>query len=122
MRAGALTVAAPIRALLLGLSPALFGIDAAFLAGPRWLGGLAFLGHMGGGADQLGELGARESRDQIRNRETARVRLADLIRRATVVPKTRKPTKLSRAAKERRLDSKKHHARTKQQRSRRFED
>jgi len=65
---------------------------------------------------------ARESRDQVRNRETARVRLADLIRRATIVPKKRKPTKLSRAAKERRLDSKKHHARTKQQRGKRFED
>ncbi len=36
---------------------------------------------------------ARESRDQIRNREIARQRLAELIRRATVVPKKRKPTK-----------------------------
>ena len=65
---------------------------------------------------------ARESRDQARNREIARTRLAELIRRAAVVPKPRKPTKLSRAKKERRLDSKKHRARTKQQRSKRIED
>jgi ribosome-associated protein len=65
---------------------------------------------------------ARESRDQIRNRETARTRLADLIRRATYVPKKRKPTKPSRAAKERRIESKKLHARTKQRRAKRFDD
>jgi ribosome-associated protein len=65
---------------------------------------------------------ARESRDQVRNRETARVRLAELIRRATVVPKRRKPTKPTRAAKERRIESKKRHARTKQQRAKRFDD
>jgi ribosome-associated protein len=65
---------------------------------------------------------ARESRDQVRNRETARVRLAELIRRATVVPKRRKPTRPTRAAKERRIESKKRHARTKQQRAKRFDD
>ncbi|MEI9991318.1 MAG: alternative ribosome rescue aminoacyl-tRNA hydrolase ArfB [Rhizomicrobium sp.] len=65
---------------------------------------------------------ARESRDQVRNREIARQRLAELIRRATVVPKKRKPTKPSRASKERRIDSKKRDARTKQQRSKRFDD
>lgn len=67
-------------------------------------------------------LTARESRDQARNRETVRARLADLIRRATIAPKPRKPTKLSKGVKQRRLDSKKKHARTKQQRSKRFED
>ena len=65
---------------------------------------------------------ARESRDQIRNREIARQRLAELIRRATIVPKKRKPTKPTRASKERRIDSKKRDARTKRQRSKRFED
>lgn len=65
---------------------------------------------------------ARESRDQIRNRETARDKLADLIRTAAHVPKKRKPTKPSRASKERRIDSKKRDARTKKQRSKRFED
>ena len=65
---------------------------------------------------------ARESRDQIRNREIARQRLAELIRRATIVPKKRKPTKPTRASKERRIDSKKRDARTKRQRSKRFDD
>src|SRR5271154_1112630 len=36
---------------------------------------------------------ARESRDQKRNREIARERLAELIERASYVPKKRKPTK-----------------------------
>jgi ribosome-associated protein len=65
---------------------------------------------------------ARESRDQIRNRETARKKLAELIRAATVVQKKRKPTKPSRASKERRIDSKKRDARTKKQRSKRYDD
>ncbi|HJW42185.1 MAG TPA: alternative ribosome rescue aminoacyl-tRNA hydrolase ArfB [Rhizomicrobium sp.] len=65
---------------------------------------------------------ARESRDQIRNREIARTRLAELIRRATFVPKKRKPTRPSRASKERRIESKKRDARTKQQRAKRFDD
>ena len=65
---------------------------------------------------------ARESRDQIRNREFAREKLAELIRAAAHVPKKRKPTRPSRASKERRIDSKKRDARTKKQRSKRFED
>ena len=65
---------------------------------------------------------ARESRDQVRNREIARERLAELVRRATLVPKKRKPTRPTRASKERRIDSKKRDARTKRQRSKRFED
>jgi ribosome-associated protein len=65
---------------------------------------------------------ARESRDQVRNRETARAKLIELIRAATHVPKKRKPTKPSRASKERRIDSKKRDARTKRQRSKRFDD
>ena len=65
---------------------------------------------------------ARESRDQIRNRDTARRKLVELIRAATHVPKKRRPTKPSKASKERRIDSKKRDARTKQQRSKRYED
>jgi ribosome-associated protein len=65
---------------------------------------------------------ARESRDQVRNRETARDKLADLIHAATHVPKKRKPTRPSRASKERRIEGKKRDARTKRQRSKRFED
>ncbi len=65
---------------------------------------------------------ARESRDQVRNRETAREKLAELIRAATRVQKKRRPTKPTRASKERRIDSKKRDARTKQQRSKRYDD
>jgi len=65
---------------------------------------------------------ARESRDQVRNRQIARERLAELIRRATLVPKKRKPTRPTRASKERRIESKKRTAATKRQRSKRFED
>ena len=65
---------------------------------------------------------ARESRDQVRNREIAREKLADLIRAATHVPKKRKKTRPTKASKERRIDGKKRDARTKQQRSKRFDD
>ena len=53
-------------------------------------------------------IAAHESRDQVRNRVRARERLIELIRRAAVIPKKRKPTMMPRAAKERRLQSKKH--------------
>jgi ribosome-associated protein len=45
-------------------------------------------------------------RSQSRNREDAEERLATLVRRALVVPKVRKKTRPSRAAKEKRLQSK----------------
>ena len=48
-----------------------------------------------------------ETRSQIRNREIAQDRLKDLIKKALVVPKRRRPTKPSRGAIERRLKSKK---------------
>jgi ribosome-associated protein len=65
---------------------------------------------------------ARESRDQVRNRQIARERLAELIRRAVFVPKKRKPTKPTRASKERRIESKKRTGFNKKQRSKRFEE
>ncbi len=65
---------------------------------------------------------ARDSRDQLRNRQIARERLAELIRRATFVPKKRKPTRPTRASKERRIESKKRTGFTKRQRSKRFEE
>ena len=46
-------------------------------------------------------------RMQERNREDARERLAELVLKATVVPKRRVPTRPSRASKERRRDDKK---------------
>ena len=59
---------------------------------------------------------ARAHRSQERNRAEARERLAELIRRAAVPPKPRRPTKPSKAAKRRRLDSKKMHSNLKRNR------
>ena len=47
-----------------------------------------------------------ETRSQARNREIARARLADLIRRACERPKPRIPTRPTLASKRRRLDDK----------------
>ena len=49
---------------------------------------------------------AQEQRTQGGNREAARERLADLIRRALKRPRTRRPTRPSAAAREKRLESK----------------
>jgi ribosome-associated protein len=49
---------------------------------------------------------ASDRRSQRQNRESAEARMADLVREALVVPKKRRPTKPSRAAKQARLDSK----------------
>jgi ribosome-associated protein len=49
---------------------------------------------------------ARNHRSQERNRREAEERLIDLIRRALVTPKARRPTKPTRAARERRLEQK----------------
>jgi len=55
-------------------------------------------------------INAQRYRTQERNRDDARERLVDLIRRAAVPPTPRRPTKPSRLARERRLQSKKHRA------------
>jgi ribosome-associated protein len=62
-------------------------------------------------------LDSREHRTQAQNREAARRRLAALIHQATLRPRTRRSTKPSRAAKERRLTAKKLRAATKGLRS-----
>ncbi|AOO82348.1 ribosome-associated protein [Bosea sp. OK403] len=49
---------------------------------------------------------AQAQRSQKRNREEARERLLELIRAAAVRPQTRRPTKPTKASKERRLVSK----------------
>lgn len=49
---------------------------------------------------------ASDRRSQRQNRESAERRLAELVRDALVVPKKRRPTKPSRAAKQARLESK----------------
>jgi ribosome-associated protein len=56
---------------------------------------------------------AQRHRTQERNREDARERLVDLIRRAAVPPTPRRPTKPTLASKRRRLDSKARRSRVK---------
>jgi ribosome-associated protein len=54
------------------------------------------------------------TRDQPRNLEDAREKVRALVARALVKPKPRRPTRPSRAAKERRLAGKRHRAERKQ--------
>ena len=56
---------------------------------------------------------ARAHRTQGQNREDARARLVDFIRRALVRPKRRRKTRPGAAAKQRRLDTKKARSQTK---------
>jgi ribosome-associated protein len=65
---------------------------------------------------------ARRFRDQARNRADALERLLDLIRRAAEAPVPRRPTKPSRAARQRRLTGKALRSRTKTLRSAPRED
>jgi ribosome-associated protein len=59
---------------------------------------------------------ASDMRSQIRNRDLAEERLVELVRRSLVVPRKRKPTRPTRAAKEARLESKKKHSHKKRTR------
>ena len=61
---------------------------------------------------------ANRFRDQAKNREDARSRLAEVIRAAQFVPKKRIATRPTRASKERRIDAKKTRAKVKQTRGR----
>ena len=56
---------------------------------------------------------AQDERSQLRNRELATARLVELLRSALKVERKRVPTRPSRAAKERRLESKKRRGATK---------
>ena len=56
---------------------------------------------------------AQSHRSQEKNKEEARDRLRQLIRKALIVPKKRKATKPTKASKERRLDQKKRRSRNK---------
>jgi ribosome-associated protein len=60
---------------------------------------------------------AQRHRTQERNRQDARDRLFELIREAATPPTIRRPTKPTRASRERRIESKKHRSTIKGQRS-----
>lgn len=76
------------------------------LAGRRWTNEGAIV------------LQVSEERSQARNRDIARERLADLIRRATIVPKRRRATKPTYGSKLRRLKAKKERSEVKSLRGR----
>jgi ribosome-associated protein len=61
---------------------------------------------------------AQESRGQARNRQLALERLAERIDRALRVPRSRRPTKPTKASRERRLDQKRRSSERKQARRR----
>lgn len=61
---------------------------------------------------------SQAARTQGRNLELARAKLAEIIREALPDPKTRRPTRPSRAAKRRRLEGKRRRAETKAARGR----
>ena len=65
---------------------------------------------------------ASDTRSQTRNRELAERRLAELIAKALVVQKKRKPTKRPRAANEARLTEKKRHSEKKRDRNKRISE
>jgi len=50
---------------------------------------------------------SQKTRDQQRNLDDAREKLREIVAKALVVPKKRKPTKVSKGAKKRRVDDKK---------------
>ena len=62
-----------------------------------------------------------ETRSQLENKEIAREKILELVNKSIIKPKKRKPTKPSKAAKEKRLDSKKKESVKKQMRRRDFE-
>jgi ribosome-associated protein len=57
------------------------------------------------------------TRDQLKNRDDATSKLALIVRTALDRPKPRKPTKVSRGAKRRRVADKRHHSEIKRNRS-----
>ena len=59
---------------------------------------------------------ASDMRSQSRNRDLAEQRLAELVRRALVVPKKRRPTRPTKASKEARLEGKKRQSHKKRER------
>lgn len=63
-----------------------------------------------------------EFRSQPQNKHAALERLAQIVRKALYVPKKRMATRVPKAAKEARLESKARHSKIKKMRSRHYED
>jgi ribosome-associated protein len=69
-------------------------------------------------ADGVLLIDSRTHRTQVHNREAARERLVELLQEAARQPKTRRPTRPTRAAREKRLETKTRQARIKAARRR----
>lgn len=67
-------------------------------------------------SDGILVIDARSHRSQKQNRQDALGRLTSLLRAAAQRPRTRRPTKPSKASRRRRLETKRHRARLKQSR------
>lgn len=93
-----------------------FDVQASSFLAPRIKARLLDLA--GKRADSSGVIliEARSSRSQFRNREQARIRLAELIEKASKPPRKRLKTRPTRAAKKKRLRAKRHRAGLKQKR------
>lgn len=86
-----------------------FDVGEAALAGPVRARLIALAGNKMTDEGVL-VLDSREHRTQVLNREAARARLAALLEQAAIQPRSRRPTKPGKAAKERRLTAKKRRA------------
>lgn len=73
-------------------------------------------------ADGVLVIDSRVHRTQPQNREAARERLVELIRKALVAPKTRRKTHVTKAARQKRLDTKKRRSEVKSLRQRGSDD
>lgn len=78
---------------------------------------------LGGGLTRDGMLiiTAQRFREQERNRADARARLVEIVRRAATPQKPRRATKIPKASKRKRLESKKHRSEIKRGRGRQFD-
>lgn len=65
---------------------------------------------------------ASDMRSQSRNRDLAEERLAEIVRRALLVPKKRRPTRPTKASKEARLEGKKRQSHKKRERQKKSFD
>ena len=65
---------------------------------------------------------ASDMRSQSRNRDLAEERLADMVRRALVIPKKRRPTRPTKASREARLEGKKRQSHKKRERQKKSFD
>jgi ribosome-associated protein len=72
--------------------------------------------------DDVLVIDSRAHRTQLQNREDARLRLIALLKRAAIKPKTRRPTRPKAAAREKRLETKKHRSAIKNLRHRKDSD